>query len=76
MATEENEALKEAIGKRIKQLRLEANYTSYETFAIENGFARKNYWRMEKGKNFTIDTLLRLVNIHNITLEEFFKGVK
>ncbi|WP_103069257.1 helix-turn-helix transcriptional regulator [Aquimarina sediminis] len=76
MAIEKNEALKKAIGERIRELRIKANYTSYETFALDNDLPRKNYWRLEKGYNFTIETLLRIVSIHDITLEEFFKGIK
>jgi hypothetical protein len=30
---------------------------------------------MEKGTNFTIRTLLRILDAHKITLEEFFKGI-
>lgn len=66
----------DAIAKRIKALRVEAGYTSYEKFAIENGIARKQYWRLEKGHNFKITSLFRILDIHGITLEEFGKGLK
>ena len=66
---------REAIANRLKELRIKAGYTSYETFAIENGLPRKNYWRMEKGENFTINTLIRILKIHNISLGDFFKGM-
>lgn len=64
-----------AIGNRIKELRIQAGYTSYETFATDNNMPRKNYWRLENGNNFTMNTLLKITNIHNITLEEFFKDL-
>ncbi len=35
--------LKKAIGERIRELRVKADYTSYETFAIDNDLPRKNY---------------------------------
>lgn len=66
----------EAIGAHIKALRLKAGYTSYETFATDHGLPRKNYWRIETGYNFTIDTLLRILDIHKMTLAEFFKDLK
>lgn len=60
------------IGARVKWLRIRAGFTSYETFALTHDFDRKQYWRMEKGHNLTLQTLLRLVDIHGITLGEFF----
>ncbi|WP_431126306.1 helix-turn-helix domain-containing protein [Flagellimonas flava] len=66
---------REAVAVRLKELRIKAGYTSYETFAIENGLPRKNYWRLEKGENFTINTLIRILKIHGISLGDFFKGM-
>jgi len=31
---------------------------------------------METGENFTINTLIRILKIHDISLEDFFKGIK
>ncbi|CAL2104150.1 XRE family transcriptional regulator [Tenacibaculum sp. 190130A14a] len=75
MSDDINQTRRKAIGNRIKELRKKAGYSSYETFATDNGMPRKNYWRVENGNNFTINTLLRLSEIHKITLEEFFKGI-
>ena len=61
------------IGLKLKELRIQKGYTSYETFALDNGIDRKQYWRMENGSNITISTLLRILQIHQITLKEFFK---
>ena len=74
--TQDNQNRIDAIAKRIKDLRIKTGYTSYETFATDNGLPRKNYWRIESGKNFTIDTLLRILNIHDITLEQIFRDLK
>ena len=60
------------IGAKIKKLRIEAGYTSYEDFAWENELNRVQYWRMEKGSNFTINSLLKILDVHRLTLEEFF----
>lgn len=63
------------IGQRVRELRKKAGYTSHETFAWDNDLSRVSYHRLEKGTNFRIETLLRILNIHKITLEEFFKGL-
>ena len=76
MTDDENKSRAEAIGNRVKELRKKSGYNSYETFAVDNNMSRRNYWRIEKGKNFTIETLLKITKIHKITLEEFFKGLE
>ena len=64
------------IGDRIRELRKNAGYTSYENFAFDNDIPRVQYGRMEKGVNFQLATLMRVLDIHKITLEDFFKGLK
>jgi len=64
-----------AIGEKIKELRSEKGYTSYENFAWDNNLPRMQYWRMEKGTNFTIKNLLRILDIHGLTLREFFSDI-
>ncbi len=32
------------------------------------------YWRMEKGSNFTFKSFLRILDAHEMTLFEFFEG--
>jgi len=63
------------IAKRIKQLRIDKGYGSHEFFAWEHKIPRVQYWRMEKGTNFTIRTLLRILDAHDLTLKEFFDDV-
>lgn len=68
----EEKILKE-IGARVKKLRLKNGYSSHESFAISNDLSRMQYWRIEKGiANVTIKSLLRILAIHKITLEDFF----
>ena len=64
------------IGDKLRALRTEAGYTSYENFAFDNDIPRVKYGRMEKGVNFRMATLMRVLDVHNITLEEFFEGLK
>lgn len=63
------------IALRIKELRINAGYSSYEVFAHENDLDRKQYWRAENGVNLTLKSIIRIVNIHKISLEDFFKGM-
>ncbi len=65
-----------SIGDKIKKLRVEAGYTSYAKFAIAIDMGRKQYWRLEKGYNFTMNSLFRILDAHKMTLREFFKDLE
>ncbi len=68
------EVLLTEIGQRLTELRKRKGYRSHESFAWDHDLPRAQYWRLEKGKaNFTIKTLVKVLAIHNLTLEEFFK---
>lgn len=68
-----SEKLLEEIGNRLVMLRKKKGYTSHETFAFDYDLPRAYYWRMEKGKvNLTVKSLQKILNIHKITIEEFF----
>jgi transcriptional regulator with XRE-family HTH domain len=70
----EKEICKE-IGDKLKHLRLKSGYSSYENFAVEHDLSRMQYWRIEKGlTNLTIRSLVKILNIHKVTLEDFFLG--
>lgn len=62
------------IAKKLEQLRKEKGYTSYENFAIEFGISRMQYWRMEKGSNFTFESFIKILDAHQMSLSEFFEG--
>jgi hypothetical protein len=64
-----------SIATRLKQLRLKAGYTSYEAFAYDHNLPRVGYGRHEQGVNLTLKSLLRLLDIHGLTLAEFFSSV-
>jgi transcriptional regulator with XRE-family HTH domain len=61
------------VAERVKQLRFESGYSSYETFAFDKDINRVQYWRVEKGHNITLKTFFKILQIHNLTPEEFFK---
>ena len=62
------------VAERIKQLRLDSGYTSYETFAFDKEINRVQYWRIENGGNITLKTFFKILQIHNLTPQEFFKS--
>jgi len=60
------------IGLRLKELRLKAGFTSADKFAFTNDIDRSQYGKYEKGKDMQLSTLLRLLAIHKIAIEDFF----
>lgn len=65
-----------SIGERIKSLRMNAGYKSYEVFAWENNLSRIQYWKMEKGTNCTLKSLDKVLKVHNLTYKEFFDSLE
>jgi DNA-binding XRE family transcriptional regulator len=63
------------VAEKIKALRIEKGSTSYENFAFTHDINRVQYYRIEKGQNITLKTLIKVLKIHNLTLQEFFKDL-
>ena len=70
-ALQTDEQLKK-LGERIKQLRIEKGYTSYEYFAYEHNISRAQFGRYEQGQDLRISSLVKIVNAFEMTLAEFF----
>ncbi len=69
-------SLQTRIGLKITTLRKDMGYTSHEDFAHEYNMPRMQYWRIEKGKtNLTLHTLLKILLIHGLTIEQFFTSL-
>jgi hypothetical protein len=64
------------VGEKLKELRIKKGYSSYEQFAFDNELPRSGYGDHEKGKNMTLASLIRLLDIHGLSLKEFFKDLK
>ena len=70
---EEFEEIMTKISDRLKKLRIDAGYSSYENFAWDNGINRMQYWKMEKGEtNFTMKSLHKVLKAHNMSFQDFF----
>lgn len=62
-----------AIGQKLRRLRQFKGYTSYEKFAYDHDLPRVGYGNHEQGTNLTMSSLLRLLDIHGLTLAGFFQ---
>ena len=60
------------LGKRIKELRVKAGYTSYEYFAYEHDIPRAQFGRYEQGKDLRFSSLVKIASAFGMTLKEFF----
>lgn len=70
------EAVKYAIGERIKNLREEQNITQ-ERFSLMTNINRSYLADIEKGnRNFGLETLSKIVDGFGMTYEEFFRGIE
>ncbi|MCT4327748.1 helix-turn-helix domain-containing protein [Chryseobacterium indologenes] len=73
---EEKEFLKDEIlqklGKRIKQIRIDKGYSSYEYFAYEHNISRAQYGRYEKGEDLRFSSLAKVIHAFGMTMDEFF----
>ena len=73
---EEFNRIKVSIGLKIKSLRVEAGYKSYEVFAWENNLSRIQYWKMEQGTNCTLKSLHKILQIHELSFQDFFNKLE
>ena len=65
----------ELISERLKVIRKEKGFTNYEHIAFELGMSRSAYWRLENGANFNLKTLIKVLRLLDVSLEEFFQGI-
>ena len=75
-STTEHQADLMLISERLKHLRKAKGYNSYEHIAFELRMSRSAYWRLESGKNFQLVTLIRICELLQISLTEFFQGLE
>jgi transcriptional regulator with XRE-family HTH domain len=61
------------LSKRIKQLRIDKGYSSYEYFAYDHGISRSQYGRYEKGVDLRVSSLIKLIEAFELTPSDFFK---
>jgi transcriptional regulator with XRE-family HTH domain len=65
------------IGLALSELRIRKGYDNIKEFARAYNLPLIQYWRIEKGKaNVTINSLIKLLAIHQLGLEDFFCWLK
>lgn len=61
------------LGTRIRELRKEAGYSSFEEFANDRGVIhRAQLGRYEKGQDLRYTSLVKVAKMFEMTLSEFF----
>jgi transcriptional regulator with XRE-family HTH domain len=60
------------LGARIRQLRKQEGFTSYEDFANDRELPASQYGRYEKGQNLRYTSLVKIAKVFNMSLQEFF----
>jgi hypothetical protein len=61
------------IGFKLAELREKKGYSTIKEFVVAYDLPEIQYWRMEKGKsNITLKSLIKILNIHGMSMEEFF----
>jgi transcriptional regulator with XRE-family HTH domain len=68
----DEETLKK-IGEKLRKLRIQAGHKAYDKFAYTFGLDTQTVLRAETGKNITLSTLIKILNVHKMSLKEFFK---
>lgn len=63
------------IGRQLRLLRLEAGFSSYADFAYAHKLDKTQYGRMENGNNFTLKSLQRVLDAHQLSFYDFFERV-
>ena len=70
------EIIAHTIGTALRKLRKQAGYNSYEQFAFDHKISRIQYWKMENGNNFTLKSLLKVLDAHEIKISDFLYSLK
>jgi transcriptional regulator with XRE-family HTH domain len=72
---EEQEEMQKKIGARLRELR-EKTKLSQEKFANHYDLDRSQISRVENGTNIEINTLVSFIRALDISIQEFFAGIK
>jgi len=63
------------IGSRIR-MRRKSLAKNYEDFADDHDFNKVTISRLENGENFTMKSLVQVLRVLDVSIEDFFKGIK
>jgi hypothetical protein len=61
------------VGGALQELRIKKGFPTAKSFTEKYNLPEIQYWRMENGKaNITLKSLYKILQIHNVSLQEFF----
>ena len=61
------------VGLALAELRKKKGYSTIKEFARHYDLPEIQYWRIERGRaNITLKSLVKILSIHHITLQDFF----
>jgi transcriptional regulator with XRE-family HTH domain len=64
------------VGEKIRKLRKQnPDFDNYERFAFIHNINKVTLARIERGENYNMDSLLKVLNALGIGLSEFFKDI-
>ena len=64
------------IGEKVRKLRKQnPDYANYEVFAFTHRINKVTLQRIERGENYNMESLLKVLNALDIGLSEFFKDI-
>jgi transcriptional regulator with XRE-family HTH domain len=64
------------IASRLREVRKEKGHTSYEYFAYEYDLNKVTVGKAERGSDIKMSTLLKILEILDVSPSEFFKDIK
>lgn len=71
-AKKEKDPALQQLGDRIKSLRIQKGYSSYEYFAYEHNISRAQFGRYERGEDLRFSSLAKIIAAFGMTFSEFF----
>ena len=64
------------IGEKVRKLRKSnPEFDNYERFAFMNNINKVTLQRIERGENYNMESLLKVLNALGISLSEFFEDI-
>jgi len=75
VVSDEHQQMLLRIGAKVRELRKKNGNLSILNFSNHHDINHQTYYRLETGENFTMHTLLQVLQIHNVTLKEFVESI-
>ena len=74
--SEEKNPVLVAIGEKVRKLRKKnPDYDNYEVFAFTHKINKVTLARIERGENYNMESLFKVLNALGVSLSEFFSDI-